>query len=112
MRVQVGLFRHVSQASLVGFEVSPNILAVETDLPGGGFEKPHQHLDGGALARAVWTEVAENLARVKLESNAVHDWDAAVTFGKKPGFEHSCRLRHRHCSSGSFGRRDQVQAGS
>ena len=62
VRIEVRLLGDVADAALEGLEVAVDVLAVEEDVAGGRLEQAGEHLHGGAFARAVGTEIAENLA--------------------------------------------------
>ena len=62
--------------------------AVEEDLAVGGLDQAGEHFDGGALARAVGAQIAEDLAGADDEADIVHHPDAVVSLHQIPHFQH------------------------
>jgi hypothetical protein len=86
--IEVGLLGDVAQAALKGFEIVPDVLAMEEDASAGGFEEAGEHLDSGAFAGAVGAEVAQDLARVDGEADGIDGRGSDEGLGEIEGFEH------------------------
>ena len=100
-----GLLRQVANAELPTLEQGQagNVLAVEHDLAGIGFDEPHDHGENGGLAGAIGTEQADSLATTHSQRNIANHGTLAETLGKAVGDEpallvdaRACRLR-AHC---------------
>jgi hypothetical protein len=62
--------------------------AVERDRPGARLEQADDDVDGGALAGAVGTEIADDLAALQLKADPVEREQAAVPLGEPSRLEH------------------------
>ena len=91
--VQVGCLRHVPDAPPVAEDVAMDALAVDADLSSGRFEEPRHHVDGGRLARAVGSEIAEHLAGARREADFADRGERAVVLGDPYHLEHETLLR-------------------
>jgi hypothetical protein len=69
-----------------------DILTVVGDFPVGRLEQAGEHFYGGALARAVWTEVAEDLTGFEGESYILDSGNGAIEFIEPFGCEHRAFL--------------------
>ena len=92
--IEVRFLGDVADAPLEGFHVLHDVLAVKQDLALRRLDETGEHLDRGALPGAVRSEIAENLAGLDREADAVHDGDSAVALFEVAYFQH-----------GFFGRR-------
>jgi len=63
---------------------------VERNGSGCGLEQSDDDVDGRALARAVWTQISNDLARVDLETHPVERQHTAVPLRESACFEHVC----------------------
>jgi len=95
------LFRDITEAAREGDAVLENIFAVEANFTVAWFDQSDQHLDGRTLARAVGTEISEDLPRANCEAYILDRWNAAVPFGGMPNFQHDAGDRHRSGSISS-----------
>ena len=53
-----------------------------------GLEQAGDHLDGGAFAGAVGSQVAEDLTGAKRKADAIHGWRPDEGLGQIEGFKH------------------------
>src|SRR5260370_41236462 len=91
VRIEVRLFGHIADAALkgfAGFGIFADVVAIKRDFSGRGLKEANDHLDCGALAGAVGTEIAERFAAMNHEADMVDDRDARVTFGQVANFGH------------------------
>jgi hypothetical protein len=70
--IEVWFLGDVPEAALVTFEISAYILAVKEDAAAGRLQQSGEHLDGGALASAVGSEIPEDLAGMDGEAHRIH----------------------------------------
>jgi hypothetical protein len=91
MRIEMRLFGHVADAALKGFAsfgIFVDVAAVKRDFAGCRLKEANDHLDRGALAGAVGTEIAERFAAMNHEADMVDNWDSGVMFRQVANFEH------------------------
>jgi hypothetical protein len=89
--IEMRLFGHITDAALegfAGFGIFVNVVPVERDFAGRGIKEANDHLDRGALARAVGAKIAERFAAMNFEADTVNDRDASVTFRQVANFKH------------------------
>ena len=86
--IDVGFFGDVAEAAFVGDPVILDVAAVEEDFSGGGFDEAGEHVDCGAFAGAVGSEIAENFAGADGKTDFGDRPDPGVDLGQETGFEH------------------------
>jgi hypothetical protein len=87
--VDVRFLRDVAEGGAVGLEIGANALPFEEDLAAVGFEQAGDDLDGGGLAGAVGTNVADDFAGAKAEADVLDGRQAAIAFAE--GFDPRAR---------------------
>jgi hypothetical protein len=112
MRVEVRLLGYVAKPSLVSDWIVGHPDAIEPDRSGTRIDETDDEIDGGALARSVWTEVAEDLAAADLERHAIEREEGSVSFAQSTGFEHVLTCNHSYRSATSGFTREARDAGT
>ena len=80
VRIEERFFGDVPELGLEAEEIRGHIAAVEPHVAGCRFEQARQHLDGGALARAIGTQQPEHLTGTDGERDVVDPDDRPVAF--------------------------------
>src|SRR2546422_645904 len=88
VRVEVRFFRHIAHLALKADPVLADIVSLEENLSFARLDQSGEDFDGGALARAVGSDVAEDLARPYGEADSIHGRDAIVSLDQIADFEH------------------------
>ena len=88
MRIQMGFFRNVTEASRECDAILEDVFAVKVDFTFAGINQSNQHFYGGALSRAVGAQISEDLPGTNVEGHVLHCWNAAVSLGQMPNFQH------------------------
>jgi hypothetical protein len=88
VRIEVGFLGDIAEAALKALQVAADILAVEEHASAGGFQQSGEHLDGGAFAGTVGTEIAQDLTGTDGEADTIHSRGTDEGLGKIEGFEH------------------------
>src|SRR4051812_15988267 len=89
MGVEVGFFWNVTDAPLVCVRIAEEAFAKKREGSVRRLEQPHDHVDRGALPRAVWSEISENFARLNGEADIVDGQQAVITLGEMLRFKHA-----------------------
>src|SRR5207245_6710889 len=85
--IEIGRLAEASDVAQRLLEVASNVESADCDLAGRRLDEADQHADGGRLAGAVWSEKAEDLARLELKRNVIDDGAFADDFRKIAGDE-------------------------
>ena len=98
--VQVGLFRQIANAFVLG-DIR-RIFAKHQGLPAGGKQQPQQELDGGRFARPVGPQQAKNLPLADLQVQGVKSADLGPAPEVAKNLGQAARLNH-HVPGGRSG---------
>ena len=83
--IEIGSLDDAADVAQRLLEIASNVESADRDVAGGRLDEADQHADGGRLSRTVWSEKAEDLARLELKRNVVDDGALADDFGKAIG---------------------------
>ena len=64
--------------------------ALEHHLAGIGFYNPHNHVEGGGLARAIGAKESDDLPGADTDGDAVHDATAPLFLDQRLGAKQKC----------------------
>src|SRR5207247_1717941 len=81
--IESAAFGNVSDPLLDREGVLHHVQAVNQNPPVGRSQYPRQHLDRGAFARTVGTEITDDLPALDLEGDIVHGQGFAVLLGQR-----------------------------
>src|SRR4051812_38396564 len=92
MRIEVSLFRYISDHALKAGEIVIDALTFVQDLSIRGLDQASQHLDRSALAGAIGPKISKDFARRDKEANLANCRNVIVVLGQTAGLEHALFL--------------------
>ena len=88
MCVEVWFLRNIAETPFEGAQIVADVLPIEQNLAGRRLQQAGEHLDRGALAGAIGSDITQNFAAPDLKADVRDGGNSPVVLGQAANFKH------------------------